>query len=425
MFQGPPREKKGLTWFFFIGWSLLVFVVVPLTPIAIRVLGPYLRMRALVIGSMAVILVATVIAVVYMARISPRRLKANLLWMFGILAVYAYFCFFEVKADQEALHFLVYGFLGLLAFRALSHDIRDVTIYASAVAMVTIVASVDEIIQWVTPGRYFDLHDVKFDALSAILAQVAIAKGMRPPFVTEPIRPRSVRILCRFVVLQLLILGFCVWNTPVRVVRYTETLTFLKFLQYDDNAMSEYGYRHADRDIGVFHSRFTVEELFHLDSIRGEEVGTLVAENYRQSTNHTALLTLRMAGMDPYLHELAGHIAQRDYYARTAWKHEDNPKRYRTHNTIAYGENLILEKYFPRVIAAADLRVVPEQVEIWKRNVNTARAYRSNIDDHLIVRFRESDLGNVILALILFVLFIRWRFGREVVEGRSVGASER
>ena len=413
MFQGPPREKKGLTWAFFIGWSLLIFVVVPLTPVAIKWLGPYLQMRLLVFGSMGVILAATVIALVYLARISPRRIQANLFWMFGILLVYAYFCFFEVKADQEALHFLEYGFLGLLAFRALSHDVRDVTIYASAVVMVTIVASIDEVIQWLTPGRYFDLHDVKFDALSAILAQVAIAKGMRPPFINEPVKPRSVRILCRFAVVQLLILAFCVWNTPVRVVRYSEMIPALKFLQYDDNAMSEYGYRHVDRDIGVFYSRYLLEDLAYLDAVRGEEVGRTIAQNYKDSTNYMAFLQLRTAGTDPYLHEAMGHIAQRDFYARTAWKHENNPKRYRTHNAVAFGENLILEHYFPRALDGAALRVTPEQVAVWKQNRGADRVYRSHIDDHLTVRFRESELGNMILALILFFLFIGWRFGRE------------
>ena len=414
MFQGQPREKKGLTWFFFIGWSLLIFIAVPLTPIAIRVLGPYLRMRVLVFGSMGVILAATVIALLYMAKVSPRRRNANLFWMFGILSVYAYFCFFEVKADQEALHFLEYGFLGLLAFRALSHDTRDVTIYASAVAMVSIVASLDEVTQWVTPGRYFDLHDVKLDALSAVLAQVAIAKGMRPPFVCEPIKPRSIRLLCRLVIAQLLILAFCVWNTPARVVRYTETLTFLKFLQHDDNAMSEYGYRHVDRDIGVFYSRFTLEDLAYLDAVRGEEVGRLIAENFKGSSNYQEFLQLRTAGLDPYLHEATGHIAQRDYFARSAWRYESDPRRFKIHNTVAYGENLILEKYYPRVIDAGEFRVPLEQAEIWRRNMNTEHTFRSRMSDHLIVRFRESDLGNFIFALILFVFFIQWRFGREL-----------
>ncbi|MFH0909512.1 MAG: VanZ family protein [bacterium] len=425
MFQGPPHEKKELTWSFFIGWSLLIFAVIPFAPPLIRWVSQYLPLRMLVFGTMGVILAASVIAVVYLAWIAPRRRHANLLWMFGILLVYAYFCFFEVKADQEALHFLEYGFLGLLAFRALSHNVRDITIYVSAIAMVTVVASLDEVFQWATPGRYFDLHDVKFDAVSAFLAQVAIAKGMRPPFVSEPIKPRSVRVLCGLVVAQLLILAFCVWNTPTRVVRYAGAIPFLSFLQYDDNAMSEFGHRHTDRNVGVFYSRFTLDELAHLDGQRGEEVGRLIAANYKDSTNYAAFLQLRTAGTDPYLHEAAGHIAQRDHYSRTAWKYEKDPKRYRNHNTIAHGENLILEKYFPHVIEASGLRVFKKQVDVWKRNLNTEHAYSSRIDDQLIVRFRESELGSLLLAAILFVLFIRWRWGREREDVERGGAGVR
>ena len=61
---------------------------------------------------------------------------------------------------MEAVHYVQYGTLSILLFRAFSHRVRDYSIYGAVILTGTLAGMVAETIQWLTPGRVFDLRDV-------------------------------------------------------------------------------------------------------------------------------------------------------------------------------------------------------------------------------------------------------------------------
>ena len=116
------------------------------------------------------------------------------LWLTAVLGLYIYFTLKLWRApEEEAVHFLEYGVLGFLLFRALSITIRDKTIYVTTFLAGSLVGTADEILQWLMPGRYWDSRDVGLNALAAGLIQVAIWKGIRPALISDKSGPRSLR----------------------------------------------------------------------------------------------------------------------------------------------------------------------------------------------------------------------------------------
>lgn len=68
---------------------------------------------------------------------------------------------------DKLLHFLVFGILGLLVFRALSGGLKKgiLTIIALAVTITVVYGAVDELHQSFVPGRLCEFGDFLFDAL--------------------------------------------------------------------------------------------------------------------------------------------------------------------------------------------------------------------------------------------------------------------
>ena len=52
---------------------------------------------------------------------------------------------------EEAVHFVQYGVLGILVYRALTHRITDYGIYFVALLLTITVGILDEALQWLTP----------------------------------------------------------------------------------------------------------------------------------------------------------------------------------------------------------------------------------------------------------------------------------
>lgn len=186
-------------------------------------------------------------------RLNIRKLR-NYLWLVFISAIYVYFTLKLWANPEEAVHFIQYGFLGFFLFKALHHHIDDKGIYLAAFLVGTLVGTFDEILQWIVPGRYFDLRDVGLNALSSGLFQILLWKGVRPKLLNDKIQPRSIRIISVLLAANLLLLGLCLSNTPQRVKKYTKALPFLSGLERQE-AMSEFKLKHTNPEIGTFYSR--------------------------------------------------------------------------------------------------------------------------------------------------------------------------
>ena len=83
------------------------------------------------------------------------------LWLLSVAAVsLGYTLELGEKSPEEALHFIQYGVLGVLVYRALAHRRHDTSIYIAAALICGILGIIDEVIQWLTPRRYWSLRDI-------------------------------------------------------------------------------------------------------------------------------------------------------------------------------------------------------------------------------------------------------------------------
>lgn len=333
-------------------------------------------------------------------RLKIRKLP-NYLWLVFISAIYVYFTLKLWANPEEAVHFIQYGLLGFFLFRAFHHHIDDKGIYLAAFLGGTLTGTFDEILQWIVPGRYFDLRDVGLNALSSALFQILLWKGIRPKLLDDKIRPRSIRIVSVLLAANLLLLGLCLSNTPQRVKKYTKAIPFLSGLERQE-AMSEFKFKHKDPEIGIFYSRLTLEELKNIDTYRGEEFGNTLRE--WQNQDYAEYLRIFPGSITPFLHEIRVHIFRRDKRLERAQSSFDESVQ-RENFFIAYKENLILEKYFGRTLAESPHSWDEAQKKEILKRIDPETQYKSPVSAGIWATVNERVTW-IIIAAILIGLFI-------------------
>ena len=160
------------------------------------------------------------------------------------------------EIPEEAIHVSEYGILGLLVYRALTHRVRDFSIYLMAALVVAMIGVIDEYIQWLTPSRVFDLRDIRTNAIAGALSQLAIFLGLRPSIIHGMPAAINWSRLCYLGIAALALLALGFMNTPQRIAWYATNLPPLAYLMDSKSVMVEYGYRYEDPDTGIFRSRF-------------------------------------------------------------------------------------------------------------------------------------------------------------------------
>jgi VanZ family protein len=106
-----------------------------------------------------------------------RREKAALKYLVLFLAIAGLFALVSyARAPAEKVHMAEYGVLGILLYNALKVDLDrfDTRLYAWALVLCALIGTVDEIIQYVLPGRYFDWRDIFMNAASGALVLLVI-----------------------------------------------------------------------------------------------------------------------------------------------------------------------------------------------------------------------------------------------------------
>ncbi len=130
------------------------------------------------------VLLASAAAVVLLLKRRQKSLSGYA-WLLGIAGVVIYLTFYlQSGSAVEAVHFLQYGMLSLLLFRAFAHRINDHSIYAAVTISGGTIGMLDETIQWLTPERYFGFNDIWINFTAVALVQVALAAGIRPRLIS-------------------------------------------------------------------------------------------------------------------------------------------------------------------------------------------------------------------------------------------------
>jgi hypothetical protein len=388
-------------------WSLLVLATIPVANAIQERIDREVGGGFFLAAVLAAIALGTIAAVRAIRRVGSPAGHVGALWLVGIAGVFTAYTWSLRGNPEEAVHFVEYGVLGVLLYRALLHRVRDPSIYVDAALAAAIVGTVDEAIQWLTPGRTWALRDVWLNLSGAALTLAGLAAGVRPPIVGERVGRASVRRLVTIAALLLCVVLLSLLNTPARIGWYSTNVPGLAFARHATGVMMEYGHRHEGRETGVFRSRFRPEELVALDAARGAEAGAVIAA-YASDDRYEAFLARYTPVTDPFVHEARVHLFRRDRILALADDRPGDEEWYRWHVSTAYRENAILERWFPRTLAAAGATLPADVRDRLARERDPAFAVPSRVGADLVTAVTEAQVIGAMLLMLAALALVGW-----------------
>ncbi|MBI4878162.1 MAG: VanZ family protein [Planctomycetes bacterium] len=143
----------------------------------------FLRSRGFLWRTVELLFAATAATVAYLL-VARARLTSALAYLRSLpaVALFVYAMVTVRSAPSERFHFVEYGVLYLLALRAAVVDARGVAAYFAALAATVLAGWIDECAQGLSAVRYYDVADIKMNALAALLAGLVFFSlfGARP-----------------------------------------------------------------------------------------------------------------------------------------------------------------------------------------------------------------------------------------------------
>ena len=405
MLDNLLAESEWRSWLYACIWSLLIFVTVPVA----RVMQAYVSEHwGRDFFLYAVIVTIVLLIIVSLQLITGKRTATpmNYVWLTSIATVFFVYTIQLRGNPEEAVHFVQYGILSILIYRALTHRITDYGIYFVALLLTTTVGIIDEALQWLTPKRVWDLKDIRLDFVAAALALLGLAMGLRPALISGQLTAKTGQIICRSALVVVALLGASLLNTPQIISWYVDRLPRLQFITANSGLMVEYGYRYADDDTGIFRSRLSPEELEQTDRRRATKAAARLDElpalrDYREFLRRYTPFN------DPFLHEARVHLNRRDYYLTSAGKYQERDvAEFQRRMMIAHYENRIMEKHFPETLLQSGFLLPDKTVSQMKKYASPGDGYDSAVSKALITRVNERQLmwAIMILAASLIVL---------------------
>ncbi len=417
MLDSPPRESEWRSWAYVLTGTVVIFLTIPVARALRGWIELYVGLNFFLYAAAAVTLLVGVWA---LRNLRTRNLPLSAyLCLFGFIALFLAYIYRLRDIPEEAIHVAEYGVIGILLFRALSHRIRDYSIYLVATVLVGMIGVLDEYIQWVTPTRYFDYRDIQTNLISGALGQLTLALGLRPRIVSAWPPRVSWQRLSRVLAAGLCLLLVGLLNTPSRIGWYANSIPTLSFLLDSHNMMAEYGYRYQDPDIGIFRSRFTADELQALDQQRGMAVAEIL-DTHIDDNGYDLFFDRITVPRDAYAHEAGIHLFRRDRYFDRA---REEPEEKTAHYHVAYHENLILQKYFPTALNASRHPWNRARTELVRSGFSATGSYESPVSAGVITRFTEFQLAGLMLLAITALLILGyvppgWQGGKPTTNRR-------
>lgn len=412
MLDQSLRETELRSWFYVFTWSVVIFITIPLA----RDIQLYVSQRwGRDIFMYGVILTAIIVfgfAFLKLRQCNRITRAKNYLWLLGISGVFIAYTIQLRRNPEEAVHFVQYGFLAILVYRALTHRIADKGIYIAALLITAAIGIVDETLQWLTPNRVWGLSDIWINTVAATLALAALAMGLQPGIVSGRPTRATMRIISTTALCVVALIGASLLNTPHRISWYVSKLPVLQFIVANSSVMAEYGYRYYDEQTGLFRSRLAPDDLKQTDKSRAAEAA-LALDSLPALSDYQEFLRRYTPFTDPFLHEVRVRLNRRDYYLQSAGKYREHDiEEFRRRMTIAHFENRIMEKYFPETLSRSVFLLPPGTVRHMKENALTNISYESAVSGHLLTLVNERQVLLVSLILVVFLLTVKRRLSR-------------
>jgi hypothetical protein len=394
-------------------WTVAIFLTIPLARTIQRFVARNWGNEIFIYAVLGVIGVGLVAGLTSFSR-GRSLLSRDSFWLLSVAIIFSgYTLKLGQENPSEAVHFVQYGILGILLFRALSHRIHDPAIYLAAAMIGGIIGMVDEFIQWLTPGRYWGLKDIWLNLFAVIMVQIAISRGIRPGFLSRKTNRANLCMVCRLAIAAVALLGLCLLNTPPRIAWYSERVPGLAFLKENWNVMLEYGVLYEDQEIGVFRSRLSPAELEASDRDRAEEAGAIL-ERFQDPELYYTFLRAYNQVSDPFLHEARVHLFSRDRNYEISSEFREKPEEYKRRLTVAFRENQILEKYFPRTLHSSTYVWGPEERSLSSQYLDRGKVYNSRVSRHLVTRLNELQVVLIIAGFLLGLAGLHYKLCRSL-----------
>ena len=388
-----------------IAWVAVIYTTIPF----VRGLREWYVARwdpAWIGLSVAMILTISAVAILWSLSRGRQGLShSNLLWIVGVAVVFVWWTLSLRRSPEETVHFLEYGVLAILLHRALRPTMGTDLVFITAVLMGALIGTVDEIIQWVSPSRFWDWRDLLLNGGAGALAQVILWRVVPPSL--HRWDSRSLQIVLRLVAAQLILLSLCLANTPERVTRYARHLPASSHLTSSLNPMAEYGFRYAVPDLGVFTSRLTLEELRTQDSTRATEVGPILDANRH---SYGRFLDTWPVGEDPFTYEARVHLFARD--RNIARARELGFADASEQITTAWHENRLMEAFFGNTLKESSYQWGPTLRERIAGSHAPNPDFYSAAGSHLITFASEKSLLTALLLLAAVMIMVDLRMSR-------------
>ncbi len=396
IFRGKWKGSEAAAWTAVGAWVAFIYLTIPLA----RAIQELIRDRAGKEVFLWITYLALAAAVAWVAQAWRRNQwrggPVQVLVLVAVGSILAWETWTLRANPEEAFHFVQYGVLSLLLFRALQHRLRDPSIYVAALLMGSSFGILDELIQWVVPRRYFDYRDIWLNAQAVGWMQVALVAGIRPAAIRGRPSRAGIRICCRAAMVTILLLLFCVSNTPALRDAYARVIPAAARLEQNT---AEYGFRIKAPGIGVFFSRLPADELLRRDREEGAAVADIL-RRVRSDEQYLLFLKETPAHRYPLAVEARIHLFRRDRHGGQALTQAD-PVDAGIHARIARGENRILEAYFSNSLHRANLQWPEERLRRIEVLSGGPSLYASAVSRHLITRFTQAPLTVLLLALLL------------------------
>lgn len=401
--------KKLLAWLWVALCALAIFFVVPFARAIQTFTSKHFGAAFFIILLLAVVAAAFLVVLYILIFRLKIRIASQYIWLVASVALYFYIGLTRIKNPFEGAHYLEYGLLGCLLFRAWRFSIPDGSVYWAAFFSGSLVGIIDEIVQWITPDRYWDMTDVGMNALAVGLILIALWKGIRLKPSSAKIAPKSVRIVSILIAANLLLLGACMSNTPERTAAWAGRFPFLAPLEKQE-PMRETILKHEDPEIGSFYSRLTVSWLKKTDKEQAAAYGKILIDWKDKSydeflKNHTTLSF-------PFLHEMRVHLFRRDKRSELG-QQTDKLAAKKDHLFIASKENLILEKYFGETLKASGYEWPKEKTAMVESLIDKSAPYDSPVSKNVFYWLPEERMWATIIVILVLLISYNVYFSKK------------
>ncbi len=161
--MNASRHLRRKYWSYAAGWVICIYSTLYIVRPVCEFLKNNTPFALLTNASLIGLLVSLSIVLYRKAR--HQNALAHVLFVLVILAYVDGLG--KILNPEEKIHFLEYGFLAYLVYRAVSIDVRGGHAYLCAFLLTAVFGWIDEGIQHLLPGRYYQIQDVLLNGFSA------------------------------------------------------------------------------------------------------------------------------------------------------------------------------------------------------------------------------------------------------------------